>query len=105
MTIEMGKDLPMQAMRECPRCWDDLVDKKNKLEQKVVNLYGKIPKDEYLELVEESRKAITASHSLKENYEIKTEKNGKFSIGYKCQCLSCGWFFDFNHEEQVKIYE
>lgn len=105
MTTELGKDLSNKQMGVCPKCCDDLVDRKNKLEQRCVNEYGMIPKEEYMELVEQSRIAIEGQHSLLENYEIGTEQNGKFNIRYKCTCLSCGYFFTFEHTEQAKIYD
>ncbi len=105
MTTEMGKELSNKQMSVCPKCWDDLVDRKNKLEQRCVNEYGKIPKEEFMELVEQSRVAIEGQHSLLENYEIGMEQSGKFTVGYKCTCLSCGFFFTFEHAEQVKVYE
>ncbi len=101
MPRELTKDYCNENMAECPQCWDTLVDRRNKLEQRIVNEYGKIPKEEFMALVEESREAIETSHSLREKYEITTEKNGKFSIGYKCDCLSCGWYFEFNDSKQV----
>ncbi len=91
----------MEAMGECPRGWDDLVDRRNKLEQRIINEYGKIPKADFMALVEESREAIIAAASLQENFEIKTEKNGSFFVGYKCKCISCGWFFNFEHTQQA----
>lgn len=99
------KELSTENHTQCPKCWDKLVDKKNKLKQRIVNEYGKTPKEEFMELVEESRLAIDATNSLMENYEIGMERNGKFSIGYKCTCVSCGFFFTFEHVEQAKIYE
>lgn len=97
----LTKNYTEENMAVCPRCWDNLVDTKNKLEQRCVNEYGKIPKEEYMALVEESRIAIEGEHSLQERYEIGLEKNGKFAIGYKCTCLSCGYFYNFEHTEQA----
>ncbi len=100
----LTKDYTEENMAVCPKCWDDLVDRKNKLEQRCVNEYGKIPKEEYMALVEEARIAIEGQHSLQERYEIGLEQNGKFEIGYKCECLSCGFFYHFEHAEQANIY-
>lgn len=94
-----------ESWTQCPRCWAELADKCIKLKQKVENEYGKISKEEYMELVEESRTAIRATHSLEENYEIGMEKDGEFSIGYKCTCVSCGFLFTFEHTVQAKLYK
>lgn len=101
----MTKDYTGENLAVCPRCWDDLVNRKNKLEQRCVNEYGKIPKEEYIALVEESRIAVEGQHSLHEKYEIGLAQNGKFEIGYKCTCVSCGYFFNFEHTVQANIFE
>lgn len=99
----MTKDYTRENLAVCPACWDKLVDRKNKLEQRCVNEYGKIPKEEYMALVEESRIAIEGQHSLKESYETGLAQNGKFEIGYKCECLFYGFFYHFEHTEQAEI--
>jgi len=76
----------------CPVCKkrNDVAYKKQTLD--VANQYGKIPDDEYIVLVKET-KPIVLKESLREDYQIGVDEEGVFSFVYSCNCSECGFKF------------
>jgi hypothetical protein len=93
------------AWRVCPRC-RDRADKK--AEQEAIDVtakYGKIPHDEYMR----EFKAATAraeeelEDTLREDYELRTDEEGRFYVNYSCYCTACGFEHKFRHEQQLDL--
>jgi len=86
----------------CPRCNKIATEKKKALLEKAEKGYGKISSDDYTKLMNEATgMAFTRESTLREDYEIHTNPNGKFSIGYFCRCDKCGFEHDFKHTVQL----
>lgn len=88
----------------CPRCKKQheksVEDRKKKVEKK----YGKIPSNEYLELMKKSKEKLKLEVStLREDYEIRVDVDGHFEIKYSCHCWVCKLEHVFNHTEQLEI--
>lgn len=49
----------------------------------------------------ESAEEEYLNHTLRENYEIFTDKYGTFYVSYACYCDTCKFQYVFNHEEQL----
>jgi len=75
----------------CPKCNKENV-------KKIQDSYGKIPPEEYLKLINET-KGPYEKFTLREDYSIHTREDGTFRIVYDCHCKKCGWGFEFNLEQ------
>lgn len=71
----------------CPKCGE------NNLPE-----YGKVSEAEYKLAL---KKQECQEKTLREYYEIGTDKNGVFSVGYYCSCEKCGFEFEFKFEKNV----
>ncbi len=61
-------------------------------------LYGKVGAEEYTAAI----KAADAmpgvpEETLREDYELGTNKSGKFTVGYWAHCEVCGFEFSYKH--------
>jgi len=65
--------------------------------------YGKLTPEAYEALLLESREPIKLDESLREDYEFYLADDGCFTAGYRAECVTCGFAFEFKHEEQVVI--
>lgn len=74
----------------CPQC--------HKEETKSV--YGKVSEAEYLKRMQEST-TLGIGETLREDYEIRTGKDGTFKVSYYCQCSKCGFAFQYVHEQVI----
>lgn len=82
----------------CPRCLKRAEAERDKLERKVQDAYGKLPKDEYLALVkkaEQPQKPL--DHTLREDYEQGTDEDGEYSVNYTCSCSKCGYAAQYKY--------
>lgn len=77
----------------CPKC-------KRLAEQKAVSAYGKVSEEEYLATLANRDKAAK-EQNLREDYEVGTDKDGKFYVSYGCSCDKCGFSFEFNHKQNL----
>lgn len=86
----------------CPRC-RERTDKLNETRIKAPGkAYGKVAQDIYLKLLEDAKKLVPYDESLREDYEIGIDKEGKFYVDYSAGC-DCGFKFQYKHEEKIKI--
>jgi len=87
--------------RACPNCLAKEQSKLDKIKARVSADYGKIPADEYLQLVAESKKELKLPDTLREDYEIGMYDEFDFYVSYSCSCSKCNYSFDYKHEENV----
>ncbi len=85
----------------CPKCMAIQEKKKEELRKKMDLSYGKISAEEYHELFLEITKPINIKSTLRENYDIWIDEEGKFEIVYLASCNSCGFKFDFTECQQI----
>lgn len=81
------------AWRACPKCSKDN-------QAKADAAYGKVSKLEYQKLL---NAALDQRETLREDYEICTDENGLFTVGYGCYCDVCKLSFTYKKTEQIKL--
>ncbi len=85
----------------CPKCklqYDVVsVAKADKL----AKAYGKVRPEEYLKLVQELKQLPEIKTSLREDYEVRTDSDGEFSVQYRCGCEVCGFGFQYKYDQQL----
>ncbi len=79
----------------CPNC-------RQLAETKVASSYGKVSEDEYLAILE-AKKSIKNEPTLREDYEMWTDEDGKFTVSYSCSCSVCKFHFDYKYSQDVKL--
>jgi hypothetical protein len=77
----------------CPKC-------KKLSKERAKSLYGKASEDEYL-VYFLSEKSKGTKETLREDYEIYTDDDGEFSVGYDCSCDECGFSYHFQYKASV----
>lgn len=84
----------------CPRCTKNLTDKKRKLQQKLIDSYGKVSLEEYKKtaLRLESYDYEIEDRNLREDYEIGVWED-KFFIKYSAHCQICGFTYKYGFED------
>lgn len=90
---------------KCPKCKQAKDASRLAAIDAVRKKYGKIPSEDYDELMAGAMAVPEESDAdqdtLREDYEIGTNSNGKFSVGYSCHCRRCKFSFQFKHEEDA----
>lgn len=77
----------------CPKCLKDV-------DNKVKSLYGKVSEEEYGKLIEEKQET-EREQTLREDYEIWTNVDGRFMVKYSCSCSACGLKFEYNYSKLI----
>ena len=85
----------------CPACAKKREADKKAIMQKIKDSYGGIPEEEYLALLHKVSEPDDIKDTLREDYEICTDKTGLFLVSYSCHCKVCKFSYQFKHEEQV----
>lgn len=80
----------------CPKCKAE----KDESDEQVKNAYGVVPADEYMYLVELSKKKL--ENTLREDYEIGIYDGNEFYINYTGRCSVCGFEKRFKHTEKLE---
>lgn len=93
--------------RTCPRCAVERRNEETAAMQAARDSYGKVPAEEYEAAIQEaeSLSRTPISTTLREDWEIGTDENGEFHVGYSCQCKVCGFIFHYEHTEQTNAAE
>uniref|UniRef100_A0A6M3L344 Uncharacterized protein n=1 Tax=viral metagenome TaxID=1070528 RepID=A0A6M3L344_9ZZZZ len=89
----------------CPKCRKVALNQKEELAGKAKKGYGKLPPEEYEELLLLSRKPIDEETTMREDFCMGTDKYGDFSIEYSAFCQNCDFKFKFMHSESVGLDE
>ena len=73
----------------CPVCLKNAIFEHEKLQEQVQTGYGKIPRADYLALVEKADQEPQVETTLREDYELETIPEGDFELNYRCSCTKC----------------
>jgi len=88
--------------RICPVCVSNAKEERSKKCEKIMEEYGKIPRAEWKEKVDEAAEAEEKlEETLREDYELGIQSDGKFFISFGCSCKVCGTMFSVRHEEET----
>lgn len=83
----------------CPKCNIKFKEDQEKAEE----LYGKIPVEEYKKMLSETKDPEDNTSTLREDYEVWTDKEGLFQVSYRCSCEKCGFEFNYEYKEKLKL--
>jgi hypothetical protein len=100
--LEPGATMSADNWRDCPKCLAKAKADKVKREEAAEQAYGKVPKEEYLALLAEAGKPVEVEDTMREDYELGIDQNGKFYVIYRADCQDCPFVFTYRHEEIVK---
>lgn len=89
----------------CPKCSRDVESAIIQRRKKVDASYGKVSAAEYSKLLEQLKVPLVLQQTLREDYELSTEKDGHFFITYTCSCSVCKFTHSFRHESNVLTEE
>lgn len=87
----------------CPKCLHTENLNQMKMIKKVVDAYGKMELNKWLELNNEANQEIVMQKTLREDYQIGIDSNGEFKIKYSAHCDKCGFAFKHEHLQQIKF--
>ena len=89
--------------RQCPRCIHIAEEEQDKLLKLVDESYGKVSANEYLQMVQETKRDISVDDTLREDYQLGMDEFGVFSVEYKCHCNACGYRYEYSIEIDVGV--
>ena len=75
----------------CPKCYQSKF-------KKMKDSYGKVSQEEYLKMI--NRNPLLDA-TLREDYEIWTDKDGTFNIIYNCHCEECNFTYKYKFEKNL----
>jgi len=86
----------------CPRCRAVIQNAKDTEIMKASESYGKIDKDEYLELVRKAAEPARFEETLREDYEFYLDEEYVLKIRYYAGCNKCNFEFSFLKEIDIE---
>lgn len=87
----------------CPQC-KAIAEKANKKSiENAEKSYGKVSSEKYLEMMAAANEPTAVANSLREDYEIRMDDDGEFTISYGCSCQRCKFTFEYNHSERPSL--
>lgn len=91
------------CMRICAKCKRNAIQALEEMRKKASEIYGKVPKDEYTQLLaqisRQEQKIEKQWRRLEEYYTISVDENGVFRAKYSGVCRDCDFEFRFEYEE------
>lgn len=89
--------------RICPRCKKKAEADYAEEVRRVGEAYGKVPPEEYLRMTRDLQKPPALNETLREDYELGTDKDGEFYVSYSASCSVCKFSHRFKHSEQLNV--
>ncbi len=88
---------------KCPNC-KAIADKVSAgLKEKAAKCYGRIPAEDYLELMHKADNPTQLEDTLREDYEVGVNNDGLFEVSYSCRCDKCGFAYSFKESKKVQV--
>lgn len=88
---------------QCPRCTKRAVAEKDSLMEKARKSYGKVPAEDWMEMVKKAEQPISLKDNLREDYSFGILADGEFYVLYRCSCSVCGFEHEFKEEKKLDI--
>jgi hypothetical protein len=85
----------------CSKCTQEWNKKLKELKIEADNSYGKVPAEEYLNLLDRYSSPERLDESLREDWEIYMGESGKFFFNYSCSCIFCKFSYEYRYEENI----
>ena len=90
--------------RRCPKCELNQDKERQKALDEIGATYGKVPSGEWLKKCKEIQSKFgELEESMREDYELSTNDQGRFYVSYCCSCSVCKFKFHFKHQEQINL--
>lgn len=85
----------------CPKCKRKKEDAAERLRKKALAAYGTVSAGQYADMLGMARdaKEVPLQNSMREDYELGVDSEGRFSIAYRANCTACGFIFDYDRTE------
>ena len=89
---------------DCPRCLKNQDNEKAAAQERARAAYGTVTAKEY-ELLLVTANAPVKAHieTLREDYEVRMDREGTFTVDYAASCQTCGFRFSFEHSAVVDL--
>jgi len=87
----------------CPKCCKQENEEFERLKEEADDCYGKVSKERYLKLVEQTKYSPEPPITLREDWELGISKFGGFVVSYKAHCDRCGLKFKYDYSESLQI--
>lgn len=88
----------------CPKCKDRAATKQAQAAMDAAEAYGKVTIAQYehlkLQIVEAAK---FDRETMREDYELGVDQNGRFYVDYSCSCQTCDFEFSYRHEQQLPL--
>lgn len=87
--------------RRCPKCLKEATDNRERAVQRAQSQYGKIAEPAYRKLIAKAESPVELEETLREDYCVRVDEDGEFSVDYSASCDRCGFEFQHKHTEQA----
>lgn len=87
----------------CPKCKKKAEEETTESTREARAAYGAKGEQEYRALLQRSQEPVAIQATLSEYFDIGIDRQGRFSINYSAGCETCGFKYDYRHEEQLSI--
>lgn len=87
----------------CPNCLEKALNDKSLASATAREAYGVVSQLEYENMMQRARNmpAGPSSETLREDYEIGLEADGRFYVTYTGQCTRCSFKHHFSYEKSI----
>lgn len=97
----------------CPRCKKERKELAEKHRKNFEEGYGKLSREEFIATMKainlissklknsDDHDVEKIENTLREHYEMFTDKDGYFFVSYSCYCEVCSFSYRFKHEEYL----
>lgn len=92
-----------QSWTDCPRCKQIAATKNAREIEDAKGQYGKIPLDEFEQLMAEAGQHPFVSGTMREDYDIGVDEYGEFMVSYSCLCEICDFKYEFPLQ-RIQVY-
>lgn len=89
----------------CPKCRAVALAEKEKINKEAIEAYGAVSRQTYQKLLDKANKEVVLKNHLRENYEIKLDECGVFTVDYRCYCSNCNFTYKFKETNEVRLFE
>lgn len=87
---------------KCPKCKKQVLQEYNDKQKAIKDAYGVVSEEKYNEMCRDAENTPSIENTLREDYEI-YQRKGVVIVSYGCMCTDCGFKFNFEHREEIKI--
>lgn len=87
--------------RVCPKCEAKVQAHQATLRERAEKAYGKVPPEQYLDMLKNVDDDPKLPIDLREDYELGIDGH-RFYVSYHAQCITCGWTYEFSYEKKVE---